>query len=79
MFNKWIRKPGSNLRSNYTKDSKKWYLIPLCLTLSIIWINAKWINPGKWLALSSTIGVAAIQKGDFRSPCTNGHKIYLYI
>ena len=32
----WSRRLGFNPRSRHTKDSKKWYLIPPCLALSII-------------------------------------------
>ena len=35
-FHQWSRSPGFNPRSSHTKDSKKWYLMPPCLTLSII-------------------------------------------
>ena len=31
----WSGRPGFNPRSSHTKDSKKWYLMPPCLTLSI--------------------------------------------
>ena len=31
-----VRRPGFNPRSNQTKDSKKWNLMPPCLTLTII-------------------------------------------
>ena len=30
----WFGRPGFNPRSRHTKDFKKWYLIPPCLTLS---------------------------------------------
>ena len=32
----WLGRPGLNPRSCHTKDSKKWYLMPPCLALSII-------------------------------------------
>ena len=46
----------------------KWYLIPPCLTLSIIGYvsRVKWSNLGKRVAP----GVVAIEKGDFWSPST---------
>ena len=33
---KWSGSPGFNPRSSHTKVFKKWYLVPLCLTLSYI-------------------------------------------
>ena len=49
---------------------KKWYLMPLCLTLSIIRHGSriKWGNPGKGAAPSPTPSVVAIEKGASRSP-----------
>ena len=46
---------------------KKWYLIPLCLTLSIIrYISrVKWSNPGKGVTPPLHLGVVAIEKGAF--------------
>ena len=42
--------------SSHTKDFKKWYLMPPCLTLSIIRYGsrAKWSNPEEGVAPSST-------------------------
>ncbi len=40
-FRQWSRRSGFNPRSRHTKDLKKWYLIPTCLTLSIIRIKGK--------------------------------------
>ena len=47
---------GFNPRSSHTKDFKKWYLIPPCLTLSLIWYVSivKWSNQGKGVAPSPT-------------------------
>ena len=61
---KWSVRPGFNSRSSHTKDSKKWYLLPPSLTLSIIRYGSmvKWSNPGN--------GVGAIEKGTFGSPLT---------
>ena len=47
---------------------KKWYLMPPCLTFSII--RGKRVNPGKGVAPSPTLGVVAIEKGAFGSPWT---------
>ncbi len=51
---------------------KKWYLIPPCLTLSIIRYVSRvmWGNPGKGVALSLHLGVVAIEKGAFGLPLT---------
>ena len=55
---------------------KKWYLMSLCLTLSIIRYGSrvKWSNPGK---------VVTIEKGAFRLPSTTVANftffIYLFI
>ena len=49
----------------------KWYLIPPCLTLSIIRYESrvKWSNPRKGVAPSPKhLGVVAIEKGAFGSP-----------
>ena len=67
----------------HTKDFKKWFLIPPCLTLSIIrYISrVKWSNPGKGVALPVHLGVVAIEKGAFGSPSTTVANLtfYLYI
>ncbi len=46
-----------------------WYLMPPCLTLSIIWYRSrvKWSNSGKGVAPPLHIGVVAIEKGAFGS------------
>ena len=45
----WPRRPEFNLRPSHRKDSKKWYWMRPCLTLSIIRCGSrvKWSNPGK--------------------------------
>ena len=52
---------------------KKWYLMPPCLTFSVIrhGSRVKWSNPGKGgSVLPLHLGVIAIEKGDFGSPST---------
>ena len=51
---------------------KKWYLMPPCLTLSIIRYvsRVKWSNPGKGVAPSPHLSVVGIEKGAFGSPST---------
>ena len=58
-----------NPSSSHTKDSKKWYLIPLCLTLSIINYGSRvnWNNPGKGGALSPTRRCCSFWKSSLRS------------
>ena len=60
---------------------KKWYLIPPCLTLSIIRYvsRVKWSNPVKGVAPSLHIGVVAIEKGTFGLPSTTVANITLLI
>ena len=43
---------------------KKWYLMPPCLTLSIIRYGSrvKWSNPGKWVAPSPTPWCSKLSK-----------------
>ena len=55
---------------------KKWYLMPPCLTLSIIRYGSrvKWSNPRKGVGKGATpslhLGVVAIEKGALGSPST---------
>ena len=48
--------------------TKKWYLIPPCLTLSIIRYvsRVKWINPGKGVVPSPTPWCSSYRKGSLR-------------
>ena len=61
------------------KTKKKWYLIPLCLTLSIIRYlsGVKWSNPRKGVAPSATPWCSNYWKG---SPSTTVSQLmYIYI
>ena len=66
--------------------TQKWYLIPPCLTLSIIRYGSrvKWVNRGKGVVPSLHLGVVAIEKGIFKRPLTTVanftffYYIYLY-
>ena len=51
---------------------KKWYLMPPCLTLSIIRYGSrvKWSNPGKGVAHTLHLGAVTIEKGTFESLST---------
>ena len=52
---------------------KKWYLIPPCLTLSIIrhGSKVKWSNQGNGVALTPTHRCSSYRKGSRRSTSTN--------
>ena len=63
---------------------KKWYLIPPCLTLSIIRYGSrvKWSNPGKGVAPSPTHLCSRYRKGGIRVTldyCRQLIYIYIYI
>ena len=74
-------RPGFNPRSSHTKDSKKWYLMPPCLTLSIIRYGSrvKWVNPRKGVAPSPTRWCSSNQKGSLQVTLDNGYQLYLYV
>ena len=77
----WPGRPGFNPRSNHTKNFKKWYLMPPCLTLSIIrhGSRVKWSNPGKGVAPSPTPWSSSYQKGSLRVSLDYGRKLYLLV
>ena len=56
----------------------KWYLIPPCLTLSIIRYvsRLKWSNPGKGVAPSLTPQCSSYWKGSFLVALDYGHQLY---
>ena len=57
---------------------KKWYLIPACLTLSIMRYasRVKWSNPGKGIAPSPTPWCSSYWKGSLRVTFNNSHQLY---
>ena len=57
---------------------KKWYLMPPCLTLSIIRYGSRveWINPGNGLAPSSIPWCSSYRKGNLRVTFDYGRQIY---
>ena len=59
---------------------KKWYLMPPCLTLSIIWYGSrvKWSNLGKGVAPSPTPRCSSYRKGNLRVILDHG-RLYKYI
>ena len=71
-------RPGFNPRSSHTKDTK-WYVMPSCLTLSIIRYRSrvKWSNLGKGVAPSSTPWCSSYRKGSLRVTLYYGRQLYL--
>ena len=60
---------------------KKWYLMPPCLTLSIIRYGSrvKWSNPGKGVVPSPTPRCSSYRKGSLRVTLDYVRQLYLYI
>ena len=58
---------------------KKWYLMPPCLTFSIIRYRSrvKWSNPGKGVAPSPTSWCSSYRKGNLRLTLDYSHQLYL--
>ena len=58
--------------------TQKWYLMPPCLTLSIIRYGsrAKWVNPGKGVAPSLTPWCSSYRKGSLRVTLDYGRQLY---
>ena len=59
----------------------KWYLIPPCLTLSIMRYvsRVKWSNPGKGLAPSPTLRCSSYGKESLRVTFDCGRQLYFYL
>ena len=57
---------------------KKWYLIPPCLTLSVIRYvsRLKWITPGKGVVPSSSSRCSSYWKGSLWVALDYGHQLY---
>ena len=74
----WSERPGFNPSSSHTKNSKKWYLMLLCLTLSIIRHRSgvKWSNTGNRVAPSHTSQFSSYWKGSLRVAFDYGHQLY---
>ena len=60
---------------------KKWYLMPPCLTLSIIRYGSriKWSNPGKGVVPSHTLWCDSYRKGSLCVTLDYGRQLYLLI
>ncbi len=59
------------------KTLKKWYLMPPCLTLSIIRYGSgvKWSNPGKGVAPCPSPWCSSYRKGSLRVTLDYGHQL----
>ena len=84
MFTNGLGDLGSISRLSHTKDSKKWYLMPPCLTLSIIRYGSrvKWRNPGKGVAPFPTLWCSSYWKGSLRvtlDKVCQLYFIYIYV
>ena len=68
-----------NPRLSNTKDSKKWYLMPPCSTLSIIRYGSrvKWSNPGKGVVPSPTPWCSSYRKRCLQVTLNYGRLLYL--
>ena len=73
-------RPRFNPRLSHTKDSKKWYLKPPCLILSIIrYISrVKWSNPRKGVVSSPTPWCCSYWKGSLWVTLNYSHQLYLF-
>ena len=71
-------RPGFNPRSSHIKESKKWYLMPPCLTLSIIRYGSrvKWVNPGKGVVPSPTPWCSSYRKGSLQLTLNYSRQLY---
>ena len=74
----WPRRSGFNPRPSHTKDSKKWYLMLSCLTLSIIRYvsRVKWNSPVKGVAPFPTPWGSSYRKGSLRVTLNYGRQLY---
>ena len=61
--------------------TQKWYLMPPCLTLSIIRYGTriKWSNPGKGVAPSTTPWCSSYRNGSLQVTLANGHQLYFLL
>ena len=75
------RETGVQSQVESCQRLQKRYLIPPCLTLSIIRYvsRVKWNNPGKGVAPSPTPQCSSYWKGSFRVTLDYGRKLYWYV
>ena len=69
-----VRKTRVQFQVESYQKLKKWYLMPPCLTFSII--RVKWSNLGKGVALSATPQSSNYWKGSFRVFLDKVHQLY---
>ena len=70
-----------SIQGQVIPKTQKWYLIPPCLTLSIIRYGSrvKWSNPGKWVAPSPTPWCNSYQKGSLLVTLDYSRQLYFYL
>ena len=73
-----VRETGVQSQVESYQSLKKWFLIPPCLTLSIIRCvsRVKWSNPGNAVAPSPTSRCCSYWKGSFQVVLDYGHQLY---
>ena len=75
--------PGDlgSLPGRVKPKTQKWYLIPPCLTISIIRYGSrgKWVNPGKELAPSTTLWCSSYRKRSLWVTLDYDRQLYLLI
>ena len=77
----WPGRSGFNPKIESYQRLKKWYLMPPCLTLSIIRYGSrvKWSNSGKGVVPSPTPRCSTYRKGSLRVILDFGRQLYLLI
>ena len=69
---------NGSIPGQVTPKTKKWYLIPPCLTLNIIRLGSrvKWSNPGKGVVPSPTPQCSSYCKGSLRVTLNYSRQLY---
>ena len=75
-----VRETGVQSQVESYQRLKKWYMMLLCLTLSIIRYRSrvKWSNPGKGVAPSLATRCSSYWKGSLRVTLDYGCQLYLH-
>ena len=75
----WLLECSSMAQVESYQRLKKWYLMPPCLTLSIIRYRSrvKWINPEEGLAPSPTPLCSSYRKWSLRVTLNYDHELYI--
>ena len=76
-----VRETGVQSQVESYQRLKKWYLIPPCLTPSIIRYvsRIKWSNPGKRVVQSPTPRCSSYWKGSLQVTLDYGCQLYFYL